>query len=133
MENQNQSNKQQASGTKVSHGINGAHTTTEQSSTTNVEQQHTNQVNKLDKLQEAVQILAQAKTYDETKQYDSALKAYRQGVDILLEELIERQGNEQSRLYLRSKCNDFMNRIDQLKLIIKLQAESADNKENSTS
>ena len=48
---------------------------------------------------------------------------------MLLEELIERQGTEQSRTYLRDKCNDFMNRIDQIKLIIKIDTETA-NKEN---
>jgi hypothetical protein len=28
--------------------------------------------------------------------------------------LIVRQGTDQSRTYLRDKCNDFMNRIDQV-------------------
>ncbi len=40
---------------------------------------------------------------------------------MLLEELIIRPGTEQSRSYLRNKCNDFMNRIDQLKLIIQIE------------
>ena len=65
-------------------------------------------------LQKAVTILAKAKQLDETKHYDEALKMYRQGVDMLLEELIVRQGTDQSRTYLRDKCNDFMNRIDQV-------------------
>ena len=82
-------------------------------------------------LQKAVQILAQAKTLDETKRYDDALKMYRQGVDMLLEELIVRQGTEQSRTYLREKCNDFMNRIDQLKMIIQIE-KANENKENQT-
>ena len=40
---------------------------------------------------------------------------------MLLEELIIRPGTEQSRTYLRNKCNDFMNRIDQLKLMIQIE------------
>lgn len=83
-------------------------------------------------LQRAVQILGKAKQLDEMKRFDDALKLYRQGVDMLLEELIIRQGTEQSRSYLRDKCNDFMNRIDQLKLIIQIEKASAENKENQT-
>ena len=82
-----------------------------------------------DNLQKAVDILGKAKSLDESKQFEDALKLYRQGVDMLLEELIERQGTEQSRTYLRDKCNDFMNRIDQIKLIIRIEKETA-NKEN---
>lgn len=81
-------------------------------------------------LQRAVQILGKAKQLDEMKRFDEALKLYRQGVDMLLEELIIRQGTEQSRSYLRDKCNDFMNRIDQLKLIIQIEKVNAENKEN---
>lgn len=81
-------------------------------------------------LQRAVSILARAKTLDEIKKYDEALSLYRQGVDMLLEELIIRQGTEQSRSYLRDKCNDFMNRIDQLKLIIQIEKADSENKEN---
>jgi len=86
-----------------------------------------------DNLQKAVQILAKAKTLDEGKQFDAALKMYRQGVDMLIEELIGRQGTDQSRMYLRNKCNDFMNRIDQLKMLIKLENASKENanKENT--
>ena len=66
-------------------------------------------------LQKAVQILGKAKQLDEIKKYDEALKLYRQGVDMLLEELITRRdGTDSSRSYLRDKCNDFMNRIDQV-------------------
>ena len=83
-------------------------------------------------LQKAVQILGKAKQLDEMKRFDDALKLYRQGVDMLLEELIIRQGTEQSRSYLRDKCNDFMNRIDQLKLIIQIEKASSANKENET-
>jgi hypothetical protein len=82
-----------------------------------------------DNLQKAVDILGKAKSLDESKQFENALKLYRQGVDMLLEELIERQGTDQSRDYLRTKCNDFMNRIDQIKLIIRIEKETA-NKEN---
>lgn len=87
-----------------------------------------NQVDNFDNLQKAVQILAQAKQLDELKRYDKALALYRQGVDMLLEEMIVRQGTEQSRSYLRDKCNDFMNRIDQLKIII--QKQKTEDKEN---
>ncbi|RNA27904.1 MIT domain-containing 1 isoform X2 [Brachionus plicatilis] len=87
-----------------------------------------NQEDNFDNLQKAVQILAQAKQLDELKRYDKALTLYRQGVDMLLEEMIVRQGTEQSRSYLRDKCNDFMNRIDQLKMM--LQNQRAENKEN---
>ena len=83
-------------------------------------------------LQRAVQILGRAKQLDDVKRYDEALKLYRQGVDMLLEELMIRQGTDQSRSYLRNKCNDFMNRIDQLKLIIEIEKASVDNKENQT-
>jgi hypothetical protein len=81
-------------------------------------------------LQRAVQILGRAKQLDEVKRYADALSLYRQGVDMLLEELMIRQGTDQSRSYLRQKCNDFMNRIDQLKLIIQIENASCDNKEN---
>lgn len=84
-----------------------------------------------DNLQRAVQILSTAKTLDDKKEYADALKLYREGVDILLEELIVRQGTDQSRSYLRDKCNDFMNRIDQLKLIIQIEKATADKENNS--
>jgi hypothetical protein len=61
-----------------------------------------------DNLTKAVHILGKAKQLDESKQFEPALKLYRQGVDMLLEELIERQGTDQSRNYLRDKCNNFM-------------------------
>lgn len=77
-----------------------------------------------DNLQKAVQILGNAKAKDEAKQFDAALKLYRQGVDMLLEELIERQGTNESRTYLRNKCNDFMNRIDQIKLLLEIEAKT---------
>lgn len=86
------------------------------------------QEDNFDNLQKAVQILAQAKQLDELKRYDKALSLYRQGVDMLLEEMIVRQGTEQSRSYLRDKCNDFMNRIDQLKMM--LQNHKTEDKEN---
>lgn len=97
------------------------------------QQQTTNSNDNFENLQKAVQILGKAKQLDEIKKYDEALKLYRTGVDMLLEELIVRQGTDQSRSYLREKCNDFMNRIDQLKLIIqieKAEKASAENKEN---
>jgi hypothetical protein len=89
-----------------------------------------------DNLQKAVQMLGRAKHLDDAKQFDEALKMYRQGVDMLLEELMVRQGTDQSRSYLRNKCNDFMNRIDQLKLIIQIEnakknKEIAENNQNN--
>ena len=92
-------------------------------------QQPKSSAGNFDNLQKAVDILGKAKSLDESKQFENALKLYRQGVDMLLEELIERQGTEQSRTYLRDKCNDFMNRIDQIKLIIRIEKETS-NKEN---
>lgn len=71
-------------------------------------QQDQEQEGSFDNLTKAVQILGKAKILDESKQFESALKLYRQGVDMLLEELIERQGTDQSRNYLRDKCNNFM-------------------------
>lgn len=95
----------------------------------------TNNNNNFDNLQKAVEILGRARQFDEGKKFEDALKLYRQGVDMLLEELIERQGTDQSRSYLRDKCNDFMNRIDQIKTIIKIENEAAalvgENKENN--
>lgn len=99
-------------------------------SNTNIGIQQNSNDDNFENLQKAVQILGRAKQLDELKRYDDALKLYRQGVDMLLEELIIRQGTEQSRSYLRNKCNDFMNRIDQLKLIIQIDKTSAENKEN---
>jgi hypothetical protein len=96
--------------------------------TTNGSSQNNN--DNFENLQKAVQILGRAKQLDDVKRYDEALKMYRQGVDMLLEELMVRQGTEQSRSYLRNKCNDFMNRIDQLKMIIEIEKNGLDNKEN---
>ena len=93
-------------------------------------QQHSNGNDDFENLQRAVQILGRAKQLDEVKRYADALSLYRQGVDMLLEELMIRQGTDQSRSYLRQKCNDFMNRIDQLKLIIQIENANCDNKEN---
>jgi hypothetical protein len=83
--------------------------------------QKANQQDDFENLNRAVQILGKAKQLDDIKRYDEALKLYRQGIDMLLEELIIRPGTEQSRTYLRNKCNDFMNRIDQLKLLIQIE------------
>jgi hypothetical protein len=93
-------------------------------------QQQSNGNDDFENLQRAVQILGRAKQLDEVKRYADALSVYRQGVDMLLEELMIRQGTDQSRSYLRQKCNDFMNRIDQLKLIIQIENANCDNKEN---
>jgi hypothetical protein len=90
------------------------------------------QHDEFENLQKAVCILGKAKQLDEIKRYDEALKLYRQGVDMLLEELIIRQGTDQSRTYLRGKCNDFMNRIDQLKLMIQIENANNSNKENQS-
>ncbi|CAF2869126.1 unnamed protein product [Rotaria sp. Silwood2] len=63
----------------------------------------------------AHQILIEAQTYDEQKNYTSALHLYRICVDFLLEELMFAEGTEQSRIYLREKCTAIMDRIDLLK------------------
>jgi len=83
-------------------------------------------------LNRAVQILGKAKQLDDLKRYDEALKMYRQGIDMLLEELIIRPGTEQSRTYLRNKCNDFMNRIDQIKIIIQIENATKQLQENQS-
>lgn len=100
------------------------------SAVSNTSNQPANQADEFENLQRAVSILGKAKQLDEIKRYDEALKLYRQGVDMLLEELIVRQGTDQSRNYLRGKCNDFMNRIDQLKMIIQIENANKANKEN---
>lgn len=56
-----------------------------------------------------------AKTYEEEKDYPSALHLYRICVDFLLEELMFTEGTEQSRIYLREKCTALMDHIDLLK------------------
>ncbi|CAF1093276.1 unnamed protein product [Rotaria sp. Silwood1] len=63
----------------------------------------------------AHQVLVEAQTYDEQKNYPLALHLYRICVDFLLEELMFAEGTEQSRIYLREKCTAIMNRIDILK------------------
>ena len=95
--------------------------TTALATTSSVANRNVSEDENFENLQKAVQILAKAKTLDDNKHYPEALKLYREGVDILLEELIVRQGTDQSRTYLRDKCNDFMNRIDQLKLVIQIE------------
>lgn len=82
-------------------------------------------------LQKAVAMLGRAKQLDDAKRHDEALKLYRKGVDMLLEELMVRQGTDQSREYLRNKCNDFMNRIDQLKLIIQIENAQKESNEKT--
>ncbi len=114
--------KEQAQQISTSAALASAHQAI--SNTVNSITQKNNQQSKPDdfeNLNRAVQILGKAKQLDDIKRYDEALKLYRQGIDMLLEELIIRPGTEQSRTYLRNKCNDFMNRIDQLKLIIQIE------------
>lgn len=59
-----------------------------------------------------------AQTYDEKKDYPSALHLYRICVDLLLEELMFTEGTEHSRVYLREKCTALMDRIDLLKSML---------------
>ena len=56
-----------------------------------------------------------AQTYDDQKNYPTALHMYRICVDLLLEELMFTEGTEQSRVYLREKCTAIMDHIDFLK------------------
>lgn len=66
----------------------------------------------------AHQMLTEAQTYDEKKDYPSALHLYRICVDLLLEELMFTEGTEHSRVYLREKCTALMDRIDLLKSML---------------
>jgi len=66
----------------------------------------------------AHQMLTEAQTYDEKKNYPAALHLYRICVDLLLEELMFTEGTEQSRVYLREKCTAIMDRIDVLKTML---------------
>ena len=66
----------------------------------------------------AHQMLTEAQTFDEKKEYPSALHLYRICVDLLLEELMFTEGTEQSRVYLREKCTAIMDRIDVLKKML---------------
>jgi hypothetical protein len=120
----------QQNGTSVESNHTNGESNSTIANTTNGSSQNNN--DNFENLQKAVQILGCAKQLDDVKRYDEALKMYRQGVDMLLEELMVRQGTEQSRSYLRNKCNDFMNRIDQLKMIIEIEKNGVDNKENQT-
>ncbi|CAF0764902.1 unnamed protein product [Rotaria sordida] len=63
----------------------------------------------------AHQILNEAQTNDQQKNYPLALQLYRICVDLLLEELMFSEGTEQSRRYLREKCTALMDHIDILK------------------
>ncbi|CAF1033854.1 unnamed protein product [Adineta ricciae] len=66
----------------------------------------------------AHQMLTEAQTYDEQKNYPAALHLYRICVDLLLEELMFTEGTDQSRVYLREKCTAIMDRIDLLKTML---------------
>lgn len=66
----------------------------------------------------AHQMLTEAQTYEEQKNYPAALHLYRICVDLLLEELMFTEGTEQSRVYLREKCTAIMDRIDVLKTML---------------
>ncbi|KAI0978603.1 hypothetical protein GJ496_005165 [Pomphorhynchus laevis] len=63
----------------------------------------------------ASDILDKAKVLDDEGQYYDALFFYRQGVDVLLDELFSVDGTSESRDYLQAKCTHFMDRIDELK------------------
>jgi len=66
----------------------------------------------------AHQMLTEAQTYDEQKNFPAALHLYRICVDLLLEELMFTEGTEQSRVYLREKCTAIMDRVDVLKTML---------------
>ncbi|CAF1188963.1 unnamed protein product [Adineta steineri] len=66
----------------------------------------------------AHQMLTEAQTYDEQKNFPAALHLYRICVDLLLEELMFTEGTDQSRVYLREKCTAIMDRIDLLKTML---------------
>ena len=115
IENPNEDSDKTSSQTTRSTITSRAVATTSSTALATSSSNNNNSEDTFENLQKAVTILAKAKQLDELKQYDEALKMYRQDVNMLLEELIVRQGTDQSRTYLRDKCNDFMNRIDQVK------------------
>ena len=75
-----------------------------------------------DKLKRGLSLLEQAKIHDQQRDYYTAIREYRDGVDYLMDEFMSRRcGNEQSKEYLRNKCHKIMNRVDILKKLIKQQ------------
>ncbi|CAF3348600.1 unnamed protein product [Rotaria socialis] len=75
-----------------------------------------------DKLKQGLTLLEQAKVYDHNRDYYTAIRYYRDGVDYLMDEFMSRaSGNEQSKEYLRLKCHKILNRVDILKKLIKQQ------------
>lgn len=75
-----------------------------------------------DKLKRGLALLEQAKIHDQQRDYYTAIREYRDGVDYLMDEFMSRRcGNEQSKEYLRNKCHKIMNRVDILKKLIKQQ------------
>jgi len=75
-----------------------------------------------DKLKQGLTLLEQAKMYDHNRDYYTAIRHYRDGVDYLMDEFMSRTcSNEQSKEYLRVKCHQILNRVDILKKLIKQQ------------
>jgi hypothetical protein len=75
-----------------------------------------------DKLKQGLSLLEQAKMYDHNRDYYTAIRHYRDGVDYLMDEFMSRTcANEQSKEYLRAKCHQILNRVDILKKLIKQQ------------
>lgn len=75
-----------------------------------------------DKLKQGLTLLEQAKIHDHNRDYYTAIRHYRDGVDYLMDEFMSRTcANEQSKEYLRVKCHKILNRVDILKKLIKQQ------------
>lgn len=75
-----------------------------------------------EKLKQGLSLLEQAKIYDQKRDYYTAIRHYRDGVDCLMDEFMSRaSGNQQSKDYLRMKCHKILNRVEILKKLIKQQ------------
>ncbi|CAF0782737.1 unnamed protein product [Didymodactylos carnosus] len=73
-----------------------------------------------DKLKSGLKLIENAKLYDLKKDYYLAIRYYREGIDLIMDEFMSRTtGNEQSKEYLRLKCHKILNRIEELKKLIK--------------
>lgn len=75
-----------------------------------------------DKLKQGLTLLEQAKIFDQNRDYYTAIRHYRDGVDYLMDEFMSRTcANEQSKEYLRVKCHKILSRVEILKKLIRQQ------------
>ncbi|CAF0897324.1 unnamed protein product, partial [Didymodactylos carnosus] len=76
--------------------------------------------NDFDKLKAGLELIEKAKLFDFEKDYYGAIRYYREGIDLIMDEFMSRTtGNEQSKEYLRLKCHKILNRVEELKKLIK--------------